>query len=90
MIARTVRVSGRVQGVGFRWSARSEAEGLGVLGWVRNRPDGGVEAHVQGTADAVERMLAWMRHGPVGARVDEVEIADAVALDGAGSFEIRV
>ena len=90
MIARTVRVSGRVQGVGFRWSAQTEAEGLGVLGWVRNRPDGGVEAHVQGSADAVERMLAWMRRGPVGARVDEVEIADAVTLDGVDSFEIRM
>jgi acylphosphatase len=90
MIARTVRVSGRVQGVGFRWSAREEARGLGVHGWVRNTPDGGVEAHVQGSPEAVDRMVAWLRHGPAGSRVEEVEVVDAGVVGEAASFEIRV
>jgi acylphosphatase len=72
-----VRVSGLVQGVFFRVSARDEATRLGVHGWVRNRRDGSVEALFQGTPDAVERMVAWSHNGPPGARVDRVDTWEA-------------
>ena len=80
-------VTGRVQGVGFRWSARRAAERIGVTGSVRNRPDGSVEAHVEGPDDRVEAMLAWLRHGPDGAVVDGVE-ATPVEPEGAIAFTI--
>ena len=57
-------VTGRVQGVGFRMFMTREAQAAGVTGWVRNRRDGTVEAVVQGTTGAVERIIAWTRRGP--------------------------
>ena len=81
-MAKHLLISGRVQGVGFRYSMAEEAERLGVTGWVRNRRDGTVEAVVDGAADAVEVMLAWARRGPPGARVTEVQISEI-----AGTFE---
>jgi acylphosphatase len=82
-----VRVTGRVQGVSFRWYAASEARRLGLAGWVRNEPDGSVAAHLEGQADAVEEMVDWCRHGPPAARVHDVDVRD-VAATGATSFEI--
>ena len=64
-----VLVTGRVQGVWYRQSCRQEAEALGVGGWVRNRPDGAVEAAVEGDPAAVGKLLDWMRTGPPGATV---------------------
>jgi acylphosphatase len=75
MISRRLRISGRVQGVGFRYAMQDEAARRGVNGWVRNRSDGSVEALLQGEDDAVEALTAWARHGPRGAYVDEVQIA---------------
>jgi len=72
MIRLHVVVSGRVQGVWFRDSMRRQAEGLGLAGWVRNLPDGNVEAVFEGAADAVERLSEWCHHGPPGARVTSV------------------
>jgi len=69
MIAWQVVVRGRVQGVGYRMAMTEAAGALGVTGWVRNRRDGTVEALVQGDDAAVERLLAWCRRGPPGARV---------------------
>lgn len=69
-----VVVSGRVQGVFFRAETQQEAARLGVSGWVRNLPDGRVEAELQGTWASVERALAWVRQGPPRAEVDDVEI----------------
>ena len=77
MISRHVRVSGRVQGVFFRVWTKEQADALGVTGWVRNCPDGSVEAHVAGDAEAVERMIDAMRTGPRGASVERVEVVDA-------------
>jgi len=68
-----VYVSGRVQGVFFRDSARGKARSLGVGGWVRNLPDGRVEAVFEGTRDAVEEMVRWCGEGPPHARVENVE-----------------
>ena len=82
-----VRVSGRVQGVAFRWEAQHAAQGFGVTGWVRNEPDGSVVAHVEGEPDAVNDMVVWLRAGPPAARVTNVAVRDA-APTGADSFEI--
>jgi acylphosphatase len=70
MVTRQIRVTGRVQGVGFRYALRREAERCGVSGWVRNRRDGSVEALLQGDANAVERLVQWARRGPPMAMVE--------------------
>ena len=70
-----VRVHGRVQGVGFRFSLQEEAELAGVSGWARNLPDGRVEAVLQGEAGAVRRLVGWCREGPPGARVERLELS---------------
>jgi len=82
-----VRVTGRVQGVAFRWEAQHAAERFGVAGWVRNEPDGSVAAHVEGEPDAVNDMVVWLRRGPPAARVSNVAVREA-APSGAASFEI--
>ncbi len=68
-----VLVRGRVQGVGFRYSAIERARSLGLGGWVRNRHDGSLEAVFEGPSDRVESMVDWCRRGPSGARVESVE-----------------
>jgi acylphosphatase len=75
MITRQLHIRGRVQGVGFRYALRHEAQRLGVEGWVRNRGDGSVEAIVQGASDAVAALAAWARRGPPAARVTELRVA---------------
>jgi len=67
-------IVGHVQGIGFRHAMAMKAAEIGITGWVRNRSDGAVEAIVQGSPEAVARMLAWARHGPRSARVDRVEV----------------
>ena len=81
-------VSGSVQGVGFRWACREEADRVGVAGFVRNLPDGRVEAAFEGTDDAVEAMVSWCRTGPGWGRVTAVEEFDE-APTGAAGFLIR-
>jgi acylphosphatase len=66
-------VSGRVQGVCFRQATIDEARGLGLTGWVRNRPDGRVEIVAEGRRANLEMLLAWANRGPPAARVDQVE-----------------
>jgi acylphosphatase len=75
-MAKHVLISGRVQGVGFRYSMAEEAERLGATGWVRNRRDGTVEALIDGPPPAVEALLAWARRGPPSARVTDVRISE--------------
>lgn len=72
MLTRQIRVRGRVQGVGFRYALRREAERNDVCGWVRNRRDGSVEAVLQGDRHAVACVVEWARRGPAAARVDEL------------------
>ena len=74
MVTRRLRISGRVQGVGYREGLRNEADKLGVCGWVRNRLDGSVEALLQGAPEKVDALIAWARRGPPAALVLRVEI----------------
>ncbi|HEY1552755.1 MAG TPA: acylphosphatase [Kofleriaceae bacterium] len=81
-------VTGRVQGVSFRATTCGEARRLGVVGWVRNLPDGSVELEAEGDAASVADLLAWCEHGPVGARVANVSTTET-AVRGETSFTIR-
>jgi acylphosphatase len=74
-------ISGRVQGVGFRWSMCDAALDRGARGWVRNRRDGSVEAVVDGDEMAVAAMLRWAQRGPRSARVDRVDTRPATASE---------
>ncbi|MBN1242967.1 MAG: acylphosphatase [Spirochaetales bacterium] len=72
VVAFHARVSGRVQGVGFRYAALERARFLALVGWIRNDDDGSVETRFEGSARACEAYSAWLRRGPPGARVDGV------------------
>ncbi len=80
-----LRITGRVQGVGYRAWAIEAAARLGLRGWVRNRRDGSVEALVTGDEDAVAAMIEACRDGPFAARVTEVHVSEA-ADDGSDRF----
>ena len=86
MIRRRLVVRGIVQGVGFRISVARRAHG--VAGWVRNLPDGRVEVVLEGEAEDVAAVESFVREGPRGARVDDVEAADEEP-EGLRGFEIR-
>ena len=88
VIARSVVVSGRVQGVWYRQSCADEAVGLGVFGWVKNLPDGRVEGWFEGPRAAVEALIAWCRRGPQLAKVDDVAVVD-IEVAGFDRFEVR-
>ena len=88
MPAARLRITGRVQGVGYRAWALQIATRLGLRGWVRNRADGSVEALVIGDADAVAAMIEACRDGPFAARVGEVAVG-AAADDGSQGFMPR-
>jgi acylphosphatase len=87
-VRRRVVVRGRVQGVWFRGATEQEARALGLAGWVRNRPDGCVEAVFEGPHEAVEAALAFCRKGPPAARVDHVEVAEEPP-EGLRGFHVR-
>jgi len=74
MLRAHVWISGRVQGVFFRSKTYQQAQSLGVYGWVKNCPDKRVEAVFEGEQAAVEKLIAWCRHGPSFARVQEVQV----------------
>jgi acylphosphatase len=88
LIRRRVLVSGRVQGVWYRQTTADTARRAGVAGWVRNLPDGRVEAVFEGEAAAVVAMIAWCSDGPPAARVDGVDVVSEHPL-GATGFEVR-
>jgi acylphosphatase len=87
-VARRVTVKGRVQGVFFRAWTQQQAQQVGVYGWVRNCPDGSVEAHLEGSESGVAHIVEKMRKGPSDANVDEVDVRD-VQFDGFSRFEVR-
>ncbi|HEX32145.1 MAG TPA: acylphosphatase [Candidatus Acetothermia bacterium] len=84
-----ILVSGRVQGVFYRASARAKAVELGLRGWVRNLPDGRVEMVAQGEADDVQAFIAWAHSGPPMAIVDSVEVTWDEPNAGEAGFRIR-
>jgi acylphosphatase len=87
-VARRVVVSGVVQGVGFRHHTKVRARELGLAGWVRNAPDGSVEAWIEGSDAAVSEMIGWLRRGPSSARVENVSV-DEVEARGEARFSVR-
>ena len=84
----TVLVTGRVQGVFFRASAMETAQRLGVTGWIKNLPDGGVESVVEGPRHAVDAFVRWCEAGPAGARVEGVEVSWAAPRDEFDTFRV--
>lgn len=86
--ARHYIVHGRVQGVGFRWHTRREAQGLGLDGWVRNRRDGCVEIWAEGRSPDLDRFEGWLQRGPATARVDRLEVRN-LAPNHCDGFEVR-
>ena len=88
LVRRRVIVRGRVQGVFFRDSLRQRARAHGVAGWARNRSDGAVEAVLEGSREAVERVQRFMETGPPSAEVSRVEVSEEEP-EGLGGFEVR-
>ena len=88
MVRRHAVVQGRVQGVFFRDTMRQRARARGVAGWVRNRPDGSLEAVFEGEEEAVESLVDFCREGPRGARVEGVDVATEEP-EGFEGFEVR-
>jgi acylphosphatase len=89
LVARRVLISGRVQGVGFRFFVEARALAEGVHGWVRNLSDGRVEALIEGDQESVDRVEAAMRRGPGGSQVEEVAVEATVPSGRATGFSIR-
>lgn len=85
----SLSIHGVVQGVWFRASTREQAERLGLVGWVRNEPDGSVSAVAEGPREAVEKLVAWCHQGPPGARVDRVDAQWSQSRGDVKRFEIR-
>lgn len=86
---RRYRVTGRVQGVGFRWFVEREARVIGVAGWVRNRADGTVEVLAAGTSEQLAALYKKLKEGPRAARVDQVEVDEAAPLNDMSTFRIE-
>jgi len=84
----TIRVYGQVQGMGFRASARTRAQRLGVTGFVRNEPDGSVYVEAEGEGLALKKFLKWCRRGPLFAKVERVEVEEGSVTRFTG-FEVR-
>lgn len=84
-----VRIEGYVQGVGFRWFVAREAARLGLVGWTANEADGSLRVVVEGSADALDDMLASLRRGPSAAEIRQVTSQRLAAAGGFGTFEIR-
>jgi acylphosphatase len=88
-VARRFVISGRVQGIGFRYFTQDAAAREGVTGWVRNLPDGRVEAFVEGDEEAVTRVERTIRSGPAGARIEKVYVQDEEATGGFKGFTAK-
>jgi acylphosphatase len=84
----SITVHGRVQGVFFRWSAKEQAERLGLTGFISNEPDGTVRVEVQGDEDALDRFRDWCKAGPRLARVDKLDSVAVEPVDEDG-FSVR-
>jgi acylphosphatase len=85
---KSIRISGRVQGVGFRYSARSMASTIGIKGFVRNLPNGDVYIEVEGSFLQLEEYIQWCRQGPPRAKIKVVDVYDAETV-GFEAFDVR-
>ncbi len=88
-IRAAVRIRGKVQGVFFRYSAKLEANRLGLTGWVRNCEDGGVRTTVEGPRQRVAEFVAWCRVGPPHAIVSDVEVDESPATGNFSAFRVE-
>jgi len=88
ILHKNIRISGRVQGVGFRYSARSTALIFGIRGFIRNLPNGDVYLEVEGNSDQVEEYIKWCYQGPSRAVIKHVDVYDGEVLEFEG-FEVR-
>ncbi len=89
IIRRRVIISGRVQGVAFRYYTRDVAQSKGVFGWVRNLPDGRVEAVFEGKQEDVNSVVTWCRKGPPASSVENVQIQEELPTGEFKDFDIR-
>jgi acylphosphatase len=89
LVARRFLVSGRVQGVGFRYFTQEVAEVEGLHGWVRNLPDGRVEVLAEGEREAVDRLERRLRRGPPAARVERVDVDETAPSERATGFRVH-
>jgi acylphosphatase len=89
IVARRYVIVGRVQGVGFRYFTEAAAAREGIVGWVRNTPDGTVEVTAEGEAEALERFERGLYHGPPGARVARVDVDDMIPTGRMAGFIIK-
>jgi acylphosphatase len=87
--ARRFVVTGRVQGVGFRWFVEKEASDLGLSGWVRNRQDGTVEVLAAGSKEKLDALYDILQRGPRAARVDFVQVIEAEVTNDLNSFRVE-
>lgn len=85
---KNIRISGRVQGVGFRFTARSMASYTGIKGFIRNLPNGDVYIEAEGTPEQLEEYLNWCRQGPPRARIDFIDVYDGEVI-GFGEFIVK-
>ena len=88
MIHKNIQIFGRVQGVGFRYSARLAARGFGIRGYVRNMPDGSVYIEAEGNENNMGQFVKWCRKGPDFAYIDHIRIDDG-SLENYESFDVR-
>ena len=88
-VSRRFIVHGRVQGVGFRYAASRTARRLGIVGWVRNRPEGTVELIAEGSSKSIQKLAAWLGSGPPGARVTRVEVDSLRSSDSYVDFRVE-
>jgi acylphosphatase len=84
-----IRIHGKVQGVFYRLNASQKAKQLGLRGWVRNHPDGTVEALLEGREQAIEEMIRWCRKGPPGAAVEKVDVDREPYRGEFNNFQVR-
>jgi acylphosphatase len=89
IIARHLTITGRVQGVGYRYSLHKQAQALGVLGWCKNLTNGSVEVHVQGPEPAVTEIVGWCYDGPPHAVVSAIEVREETPDNSLQAFEVR-
>jgi acylphosphatase len=88
-VRRRIVISGLVQGVAFRYYTRAKAREAGATGWVKNLPDGRVEALIEGSFSVVEEVIRWCRKGPPASRVDDIKIYEEPATGEFSEFDIN-